>query len=216
MNRIFIPLATLAAISLAIGCKGGSVATTKEEADSALIKNSVSYVDREKPRKDSANIETIMDNFATKAAIGGMMEVEASALMLKRTENPDIQTLATMMLKDHGAANSQLTALAKKLHISLPAILPTEKTIILGKIETMQEDPQNLYYADLMVREHIDAVALFEQAGRDESGELQKFAVTQLPILKLHLSHARSIQKIIHGISGDKGEQSLKMTKDRQ
>jgi putative membrane protein len=157
------------------------------------------------------------NDFARKAAIGGMMEVESSARMIKYTENPDIQTLATMMVKDHGSANKELMEIAKKEKLNLPQTLPQEKLDVLNKLDKLQEEERNREYAAIMVTEHHEAVALFTAASEGESNTaLKAFAKKHLPILKAHLSHAESVNKIMQSIKNDKGDLPLKTSKDRQ
>lgn len=157
-----------------------------------------------------------VDNFAEKAAIGGMMEVESSAKMIKFTENPDIQTLATMMVRDHTAANNELKEIAKKEKLNLPQTLPADKVEKLNHMSTLKEEEANRYYADLMVKEHKDAVALFTTASQNESNPaLKAFAIKHLPILKAHTAHAETVNKMIQSIKNDKGDVPLKISKDR-
>ncbi|SFH46067.1 DUF4142 domain-containing protein [Pedobacter insulae] len=160
---------------------------------------------------------TLKNEFVEQAAIGGMMEVESSARMIKHTENPDIQTLATIMVKDHGAANAELKSIAKKEEIFFPQSLPAEKLAKINTLDSLQEETCNRFYADLMVEEHKAAIALFSAASESESNpEIRAFAKKHLPILKAHYAHAMNTQKIIHSIKNDKGDQTIKTSKDRQ
>jgi len=157
-----------------------------------------------------------VDNFAQKAAIGGMMEVESGAKMIKFTENPDIQNLATIMVRDHTAANNELKEIAKKEKLNLPQTLPADKVEKLDHMSTLKEEEANRYYADLMVKEHKDAVALFTAASQNESNlALKAFAIKYLPILKAHAAHAETVNKMIQSIKNDKGDVPLKLSKDR-
>jgi putative membrane protein len=160
---------------------------------------------------------TMYDGFAEKAAIGGMMEVESSAKMIKFTENPDIQTLATMMVKDHGMANKELEGIANKQQLNLPQTLPSDKLEELKKLDELKEEELNRYYAALMVKEHREAVALFTSASQTEpNGTLKAFALKHLPTLKAHLLHAETVNKMIESIRNDRGDQPLKTSKDRK
>lgn len=159
---------------------------------------------------------TAQNDFATKAAIGGMMEVESSAKMIKFTENRDIQTLATMMVKDHGAANSELKELARREELYLPQVLPADKLEKLKQLSDLQEEEANRFYAELMVKEHQEAVALFTAASQNETNpKLKEFAMKHLPTLKAHASHAVSVNKIMQSIKNDKGDLPIKISKDR-
>lgn len=180
------------------GSQNDTSQIAKEPIDTAIVAN------------------TTMNDFATKAAIGGMMEVESSAKMIKFTENPDIQTLATMMVKDHGAANAELKAIAKNENLNIPQALPAEKTQQLDKLSVLKEEEANRYYADLMVKEHHEAIALFTKASQDEpSAALKAFAAKHLPILKAHATHAEHVNKIVQSIKNDKGDAPLKIANDR-
>jgi putative membrane protein len=162
------------------------------------------------------NTNPNMNGFAENAAIGGMMEVESSAKMIKFTENPDIQTLATMMVKDHGAANAELKEIAKKEKLNLPQSLPAEKVEKLNELSALQEEEANRYYAALMVKEHAEAVALFTTASQQETNPtLKAFATKHLPTLKAHALHAETVNKMIQSIKNDKGDRPIKISKDR-
>jgi len=213
MKKTYLILATCG-MAIAFGCHSGTTVSEKDPKDSSQR----AEIAREpnSPATADTTISMTVNDFATKAAIGGMMEVETSARMIKSTENPDIQTLATMMVKDHGAANKELMSIAKKVKLQLPTALPKEKTEVIAKMEPLKEDEKNQFYADLMVKEHNEAVALFEQASANETGDLKAFAIKHLPILKLHRGHAISVQKMINSIKGDKGDRPLKISKDGQ
>ncbi len=213
MKKTYLTLAACG-MAIAFGCQSGTTGSEKDPKDSSQKAEIARESDN--PATADTSIAATVNDFATKAAIGGMMEVETSARMIKSTENPDIQTLATMMVKDHGAANKELIIIARKLKVQLPTALPKEKTELIAKMEPLKEDEKNQFYADLMVKEHNEAVALFEQASTNETGDLKAFAIKHLPILKLHQSHAVSVQKMINSIKGDKGDRPLKISKDGQ
>lgn len=167
---------------------------------------------------DKDNQATILNDFATKAAIGGMMEVESSADMIKTTENPDVESLASIMVKDHGAANLELAAIAKKEGIRLPMGLTKEKIVTKNKMDAIKdEDEKNLFYVNLMVKEHQEAIALFSTASAKEGNTaLKAFAKKKLPILKHHLMEVQHVQHTLQLIKNDKGDLPLKESKGRQ
>lgn len=165
---------------------------------------------------DTALAKGSSNDFANQSAIGSMMEIESSALMIKRTENRDIQHLATIMVKDHSMAQKELKTIASKENISLPQVLPSDKKAILSKLDSLKEDERNHYYAQLMVKEHEAAVKLFKEASSSESNPaLNKFAKSKLPTLEHHLLEAKNVWKIMQSIHGDKGDYPLKTSKDR-
>jgi putative membrane protein len=154
--------------------------------------------------------------FASAAAMGNLMEVESSAKMIKYTENPDVQTLATIMVKDHVKANEELMNIAKKEKVAMSQTLPEQKLKQLAILDSLQEDERNIFYSTLMVAEHRTAVALFEKATKSEQNPaFLAFAKKQLPILKHHLMEAENVNKIMNKIKGDKGDQPLDISRKK-
>jgi len=166
---------------------------------------------------DAALDSGATDEFAAKAAIGNMMEIESSAHMIKLTENRDVQNLATIMVKDHTATQRELATIAKQQKIFVPQTLPPAQKQMLARIDSLKEDERNFYYTKLMVTEHEKAVALFDQASKQESNaELAKFATAKLPGLKHHLAEAKRVWDIMQKIKPDKGDQPLKISQSRE
>ncbi len=59
-------------------------------------------------------------SFLTKAAQGGLTEVAAGELATSKATDPGVREFGTMMVRDHGAANQKVAALAKSKGIPLP------------------------------------------------------------------------------------------------
>ncbi|MDQ8004939.1 MAG: DUF4142 domain-containing protein [Pedobacter sp.] len=168
-----------------------------------------------KDKIDPALEKGSTNDFATKAAIGTMMEIESSAIMIKRTENRDIQNLATIMVRDHLMAQRELKAIAKQNKISIPQRLPDDKKAILSRLDSLKNDERNHFYAQLMVKEHENAVSLFRAASTNEAQPaLANFARKKLPTLEHHLMEAQHNYKIMRIIKGDKDGMPLKISRD--
>lgn len=168
-----------------------------------------------KQKIDPALEKGSTNDFATQAAIGTMMEIESSAIMIKRTENRDIQNLATIMVRDHLAAKRELQAIAKQNKISIPQRLPDDKKAILARLDSLKFDERNHFYAQLMVKEHEKAVNLFRAASTNEAQPaLANFAKKKLPTLEHHLMEAKRNYKIMQIIKGDEGGEPLKISQD--
>jgi putative membrane protein len=208
-----ITIAVLMAATL-LACRRPNNPTPPDEQNHST-KDSAQMFDT--AHKNSISKATGENIFATKAAIGSMMEVESSANMIESTENPDVQTLATIMVKDHSMASKELQAIAKKENLKIPLALPQEKVDIMKKMDALKEEEKNLFYADLMVKEHVEAIALFATASAQEgNAALKSFAAKKLPILKHHLMEAQNVQKILKRIQPDKGDFPLKQSKDNK
>lgn len=133
--------------------------------------------------------------FFTKAAVSGMFEVQSSEIALKRSNNPQVQTFAKMMVTDHSAANEKLKALAATKGVTLPATLDKDHQKKIDKLNAAKPGKEfDEAYADLMEDGHDDAVELFEKTSKGaKDKDVQKFAAETLPTLKHHSEHAEKL-----------------------
>src|SRR3569833_1046808 len=65
--------------------------------------------------------DTTAKHFLIVASIKNLQEVSAGQQAVAQARNPEVKMLGRMMIKDHGQAEQQLLALAKRKNISLPA-----------------------------------------------------------------------------------------------
>jgi putative membrane protein len=75
---------------------------------------------RSKARADST-LSRGDRGFFEKAAMSGMKEVAVSEAVVARLTNPEVKRFAEMMIADHSGANTELTVLAGRKGVSLPA-----------------------------------------------------------------------------------------------
>lgn len=130
--------------------------------------------------------------FLTKAAEGGMMEVELSKIAVAQAHTPDVKSFAQQMIDDHSKAGAELKALASKKEYAVPAE-PTKET--KEKMADLAKKTGNDFekaYMDKMVDDHKETVDLFEKASTDgKDAEIKSFASDKLPTLKMHLEMAQ-------------------------
>ncbi|HTF04284.1 MAG TPA: DUF4142 domain-containing protein [Bacteroidia bacterium] len=140
------------------------------------------------------NIEKDAD-FAVKAADAGMFEVAAAELAIGRTANMDVKTFAASMQKDHAAINSELKALAREKNITLPDSMSVDTRDRYNDLAKKSGKDFDEAYVDLMVKDHKNAVDLFqEQADKGNEGEMKSWASAKLLTLQHHLSMAEETQ----------------------
>src|SRR5215204_6234316 len=78
----------------------------------------------------NSNTAVVQDNFWSKAAQGGMAEVELAKLALQKSTNADVKKFAQMMVTDHTKANDELKALAAKKNVTLPTDIGSHKSTL--------------------------------------------------------------------------------------
>lgn len=133
--------------------------------------------------------------FMKKAAIAGQFEIKSSEVALTRGGTPAVKDFAGMMVKDHGAAAAELSALAAKKGVALPKDLDAEHAKNLGALQKTKTGKDfDEKYADLMEDGHDDAVKLFATAADSaKDPEVKAYAQKTLPTLKMHSEHAEKL-----------------------
>lgn len=129
-------------------------------------------------------------NFVEKAAKAGTAEVAISQAALPHLTNTQAKEFASMMVADHTGANRELTALAGRKGITLPA-----DKVDTDKWTKAKDKNYDAEYIDKMVSDHDDAVKLFTDASKkSDDPELQAFAAKTLPTLQAHYAKAKAIK----------------------
>lgn len=154
--------------------------------------------------------------FLTNAAIGGMMEVEASAKLLQHTEiDPAILKHAKMIRNDHIKANETLKRIAENYKFKLPTLLPQDKLAILKKMDELNDEAKGEFYLNLMLTEHNEAINLFNLAQNMDDKDISVFASKTLPVLRHHYQMTSDIKSKLLGSRSDVGDDVLKLS-DKQ
>jgi putative membrane protein len=164
----------------------------------------------QKPGASTAAMSSDVE-FIKKAAEGGMKEVEVGKLAQSRASDSNVKAFADRMVKDHGAANTELMSLAKSKGVMLPPSPDRRSTTAdaakpeSGATGTSGQRPDPLEslkgaefdraYMTKMVEDHEKTVQLFEQeANSGKDAEVKAWAAKTLPTLREHLSQARSVR----------------------
>ncbi len=142
-----------------------------------------------------ADVSKKDQEFVTKAAAGGMYEVEAGKLAQSKGTSEAIKSYGEMLVKDHSAANEELKAIATRKGATLPTGLPADKQKKLEKVSTAKDFDKN-FIDQVGQDDHKADIALFEKASKNaDDAELKAFAAKTLPTLKAHKEHADGLKK---------------------
>lgn len=133
--------------------------------------------------------------FVTKAAEGGMFEVEIGKLAAEKATDPNVKSFGQMLVDDHSAANDKLRQIASGHNVALPASLPADKKKEideLNKLSGAQFDKQ--FVKMVGIKDHQHDISDFEKASKTaQAPDLKDFATSTLPTLKKHLDTAQKL-----------------------
>ncbi|TPM94903.1 DUF4142 domain-containing protein [Mesorhizobium sp. B2-1-3A] len=132
-------------------------------------------------------------DFVTKAAVGGMFEVQSSKVAQDKLQDPNLKEFAQKMISDHGASNAKLEGIAGEQKLQVPTELDAPHKSDVDKLQSAAA-PVDSSYVDMQKAAHADAVSLFESYAKDgDNATLKSFASETLPTLKMH---QEMIQKV--------------------
>lgn len=144
-----------------------------------------------------ADVSKKDQTFVTKAAAGGMFEVEAGKLAQSKAASEELKAFGAMLVKDHSAANEELKTVATSKGAVVPTALPKDKQSKLDKMAKADaKDFDKKFIEEVGQDAHKTDISLFEKASRDaDDPDLKAFAAKTLPTLQAHKDHADGLRK---------------------
>ena len=180
----------IAAIAVSLQACSGSKKTSG--TDSTTVKTDSTTMSATKT--DSSSSMMADTTFASKAAVGGMAEVALGKMAVAKSSDSKIKDFGNMMITDHGKANDELMAIAKKENITLPATLDAEHQAKSDSLSKLSGKDFDKAYVDAMIDGHKKTLALMQaEAANGKDTTLKAFAAKTAPTVKMHLD---AIQKI--------------------
>jgi putative membrane protein len=132
--------------------------------------------------------------FVTKAAQAGMAEVAAGKVAERNGQSAAVKAFGKRMVTDHTKAGDELKQVAAKSGAKLPSSPAAEQQEAGRRLEGMKGADFDRAYAEQMVKDHQEAVALFQnEASSGSDAGLKSFAQKTLPTLEEHLRMAQAL-----------------------
>ncbi len=145
--------------------------------------------------KHSAHRLTADSTFATKAAEGGIAEVQLGNLAKEHASSADVKNFAEQMVTDHTKANDELKSIAAGKNITLPTELNAKDKATYDRLSKLNGADFDKAYMRQMVTDHRTDVAEFKrEADRGTDADLKAFAGKTLPTLQHHLQMAETTE----------------------
>jgi len=137
-------------------------------------------------------------HFIMKAARASTNEVALSQLADSRASDPEVKSLAQMMIADHNQANSDLKALALSKGIDISRPVDKGKIDNISDLSVKSGADFDKAYAKIMVSAHKGAVDLFkDEVANGKDPDVVAFAKKYVDTLSMHLEHATALEKAV-------------------
>ncbi|WP_316809979.1 DUF4142 domain-containing protein [Pedobacter heparinus] len=190
MKKLILALAVSATTLAFQGCGNSSNNSADTSDTSAMATDTMGMADNSGMSVEQSDID-----FANKAAVGGMAEVEFGKLAQEKSSNAQVKEFAAMMVKDHGMANEELKDIAGIKSITLPTALDDEHSKKFEELKSNSGTDFDKAYVDAMVDGHQKTLDLMtSEAGSGKDPELKGFASKTAPIVKMHLDMINKIK----------------------
>ncbi len=142
---------------------------------------------------------TDMSDFMTKAASGGMMEVELGKLAAQKAQRKEVKDFGNMMVTDHTKVNEELKKLAQQKNIMLPDSMSESHMDHVKELRDKTGADFDKAYMDLMVSDHEEDVDMFQSAADEmQDPEVKNFATTTVVSLRQHLDRAKQVKDMVN------------------
>jgi len=126
-------------------------------------------------------------SFMKEAAEGGMSEVEMGKMAQQKGKSAEVKKFGSTMVADHGKANNELMAIAKKKGVDL-----SKEKAKMMKLDDANFDKE---YINAMVKDHEKDLSAFqEEAQNGSDADVKAFASKTATVIKKHLDMAKSAQ----------------------
>jgi putative membrane protein len=134
------------------------------------------------------------ESFYKKAAEAGLSEVELGQLASNKSPDPDVKKFGDMMVKDHGAANQKLQALASSKNISLPTKPGISQMATKAKLDVLSGQTFDKSYIKSQIKAHQETAALLKkEISSGQDADAQAFAKSVLPTVQAHLAAVKGL-----------------------
>jgi putative membrane protein len=144
------------------------------------------------------------ETFVTKAAQGGMAEVELGKMAAEKASADAVKQFGQRMVTDHGKANDELKTLAQNKKITLPTDIGAEHKALRDRLMKLSGTAFDQAYMKAMVADHVKDVNEFRMESKSgKEPDIKAWAGKTLPTLEEHLKMARDTNGTV-GTSGTK------------
>ncbi len=133
-------------------------------------------------------------SFYKNAAEAGISEVDAGTLAQDKGNNQAVKDFGAMMVKEHGAANDKLKALAATKGISLPTTASIGQMATKAKLDVLSGDTFDKSYIKSQLKGHRDTIVLLKkEIATGQDPEAKAFATATLPVVQAHMKKIKAI-----------------------
>jgi putative membrane protein len=137
---------------------------------------------------------TTDQGFVTLAAQTDMTEAHLGQMAAERAQSQAVKDYAQMLVTDHTADYTQLSAIATKAGLDVPKGLDAAHNKMIAPYEKLKGAAFDRRFEKDMVQGHETAIAAYDKESRDaENADLKAYAKQTIPTLEKHKNAAEQL-----------------------
>ena len=135
-------------------------------------------------------------SFVTKAAEGGMAEVQMAQLAQTKAQSQAVKDLANRLYNDHTKAGDELKAIASSQNITWPSGLNLKQQREYNKLMALSGADFDREYVNYQIKDHKEDLDEFQhEANHGTNPQVKAWASKTLATLREHLQMAENALK---------------------
>lgn len=184
MKNFFTMAFLVVSLSWLQSCSNGMSDNKEDSVDSTQEQN-----------ENKPTVSEDASDFMTKAASGGMLEVQLGQMAQQKAVNQRVKDYGLMMIRDHTKGNDELKALATQKGISIPQTLSDDHQKHVDDLAKQNGNDFDKAYMDLMQSDHKEDIDEYKDASEKvEDADIKAFATKTVPMLQMHLDSVNAIK----------------------
>jgi putative membrane protein len=143
----------------------------------------------------AADLSADDKRFLGNAAEGNNAEIELANLALEKTSRSDLKAFSRRIITDDQKATEQLKAIAAAKKVELPTGTGLKYKAEQARLSMLQgRDFEYAYVKTIRENHRLDLEVYQKEVQYGADADLKKFASMTIPILKQHISMAKTVQ----------------------
>ena len=203
MKKISIAFLSLSVYCMMQACNGDKTtdtSTTSTDSSSTTMTDSsgsrmvdTSTMTQTQPL-NTQSLNKDDSEFVTKAASGGMMEVELGKVAQEKAKSQRVKDFGNMMATDHNKANDDLKSIASSKNFTMPSAMLADHQKHVDELNKKSGEDFDKAYMKMMLDDHKKDVSEFKKISEKATdADIKSFAAKTLPVLEKHLDFAKAI-----------------------
>ncbi|MBV9962789.1 MAG: DUF4142 domain-containing protein [Parafilimonas sp.] len=149
-----------------------------------------------KNNNDNTTVNSTDSYFMQQASYSNNDEISAGAIAASRGSYDSVRIFGSMMVSDHGNAESELDSLASSLNIAVPSTPDSLHQAMATQLQTLSGNVFDTTYIGAQIRDHMITINIFQfELSSGNNQQIKNYANKYLPVIQMHLQEAQSIQQ---------------------